>query len=126
MTRALFSFEEARALIPRVREITRAAQDRIEELSAGVSRLGKGAARSRKLQEWINTVVQDWASQIESTGALAKGVWTVDFDSGDGFFFCWSFDEEDLSHFHSYEEGFPGRKPLTGAHKVPRPPAFLN
>jgi hypothetical protein len=126
MTRKSFNFEEARALIPRVREITASAHSRIQELSSEITRLGPGTARSRKLQEWINTVVQDWAAQIEATGALAKGVWTVDFDSGDGFFFCWTHDEEELSHFHSYDEGFPGRKPLTGTHKSGQPPALLN
>jgi hypothetical protein len=126
MDRKAFSYEEARALIPRVREITATAQARVQELSGEAARSGSGTARSRKLQEWISTVVQDWARQIEGVGALAKGVWTVDFDSGEGFFFCWTYDEEDLSHYHSYEEGFPGRKPLTDTQKAGRPPAYMN
>jgi len=126
MSRKLFSFDEARALIPQVRKITASAQARIDELTREVNRLGRDSPRAQKMQEWINTVVQEWAEQVEATGALAKGVWTVDFDSGEGYFFCWTFDEEELSHFHSYDEGFPGRKPLTDTHKAGRPPALLN
>jgi len=37
-----------------------------------------------------------------------KGLWLVDFDSGDGYW-CWSYPEEDLRHWHSYEGGYGER-----------------
>ncbi len=126
MSGKIFSYDEARALIPQVREVTRDANERMRALTADASQAPPGSTRARKLKEWIDTVVRHWAERIEALGALPKGVWTVDFDSGEGFFYCWSFDEEDLSYFHLYEEGFPGRKPLTESAGNGQPPMLLN
>jgi hypothetical protein len=52
-----------------------------------------------------------WAQQVQSLGAEVKGLWLVDWDSGDGYF-CWRFPEETLAFFHTYEEGFAGRLPI--------------
>ncbi len=46
-----------------------------------------------------------------SLGAEVKGLWLVDWDSGDGYF-CWRFPEAALAFFHTYEEGFAGRLPV--------------
>jgi len=121
MSRKIFDYEQARALIPRVREITADANERVQQLTAEINRTAKSSARAQKLKEWINTVLAHWAGRVEEIGALPKGVWTVDFDSGEGFFFCWSYDEEDLAYYHRYDEGFPGRKPLTDTHKAGAP-----
>ena len=48
-----------------------------------------------------------------------KGLWLVDFDSGDGYW-CWAYPEDDLGYWHSYEGGFGARVPLEEAHKVLR------
>lgn len=126
MNRKTFDYEQARAMIPQVREITASANERVQQLTLEMNRTPKGSARATKVKEWINTAVRHWAERIEELGALPKGVWTVDFDSGEGYFFCWSYDEEDLAYFHLYEEGFPGRKPLTDTHKAGAPHVLLN
>lgn len=126
MSSPVYTFEQARALIPQVREITAAAHARVRQLTAEIQRAPAGSSRAQKLREWINTVVREWAERIEALGALPKGVWTVDFDSGQGFYFCWSHDEEDLAFFHLYEDGFPGRKPLDDTHKTSAPSVVLN
>jgi hypothetical protein len=126
MSRKTFDYEQARALISEVREITAGAHARVQELTAEMQRTAKGSARAQKLKEWINTAIAHWAERIEAIGALPKGVWTVDFDSGEGFYFCWTHDEEDLTHYHLYEEGFPGRKLLTDTHKAGAAPVVLN
>ena len=126
MSRKVFGYEQARTMIPQVREITAEANARVQELSSEVTRTHKGSARAQKLKEWIDTVIQHWAERIEQTGALPKGVWTVDFDSGEGFFYCWTYGEEDLAYYHLREEGYPGRKPLTDTQKAGAPPPLLN
>ena len=126
MSGNIFSYDEARALISQVREMTREANERVRALKADASKAPRGSKRAHKLKEWVDTVVQHWAERIETLGALPKGVWTVDFDSGEGFFYCWTFDEEDLSYFHLYEEGFPGRKPLAEGAGNGQPPMLLN
>ena len=113
MDSKIFSYEEACAILDEVRELTQAAHERLQELRAQVESTSPGSRRAKKLGEWINTAIHQWAEDIMSLGAQPKGLWTVDFDSGKGYYYCWTLDEARLSHFHNYEDGFMGRKPLS-------------
>jgi hypothetical protein len=113
MENKIFTYEEARALIEQVRERTESADERLLQLREQLEQMPPHSSRAIKLNEWINTVINQWAEDILDLGALPKGLWTVDFDSGEGYFFCWTLNEPDLTHFHMYEEGFVSRKPLT-------------
>ncbi len=93
----VFTFEEARALMPRVQEITAEAVERYGKMS------GEDERRA---------VAETWAKELMALGLEIKGLWLVDFDSGAGYY-CWKYPESELAHFHSYEEGFGGRLPLT-------------
>jgi regulator of sirC expression with transglutaminase-like and TPR domain len=97
--RRTFTLEEARALLPRVRELTAEA----------VSQYSRLPGEQEKERE---TIVRAWAEEIQSLGIEVKGIWLVDFDSGAGYY-CWKYPEAALDHFHGYEEGFAGRLPLT-------------
>lgn len=121
----IFSYEEASELLEQVREITSEAHRRLQELRAKVDGLPPASRQAKKLSEWINTVIHQWAEEILALGALPKGLWTVDFDSGKGFYYCWTLNERHLSYFHNYEEGFMGRKPLSEIEGNP-PPPLLN
>ena len=125
MASRIFSYEDARALIPRVRELTEEAHQRMESIRDQLNAQTPGSKSASKLSEWINQLIQDWADEIESLGAQSKGLWTVDFDSGEGLYYCWTRGETDLTHFHHYEEGFAGRRPLTEIGKD-LPPPLLN
>ena len=126
MENTIFTYEEARELIAEVRERTAAADEQLADLRARLEQVTPRSTQSVKLNEWINTLINQWAEDIMDLGALPKGLWTVDFDSGDGYFYCWTLDEPDLTHFHLYEEGFVGRKPLSDIDKQHPPPALLN
>ncbi len=63
------------------------------------------------LEDQLQVVLRKWVDRVEETGAMAKGVWLVDFDNGAGFF-CWKHGEEDLLFEHSYDEGFMGRRSI--------------
>ncbi len=125
MNPKIFTFEEAQALIEEVREKTVFSNERLVALRAQVESLQGGSKRANKLNEWINTVINQWAQEIMELGALPKGLWTVDFDSGDGYYYCWALNEPNLAYFHMYEEGFAGRKPLSEIEKG-APPLLLN
>lgn len=99
-TRRIFTFAEAREMLPRVAEITADAVLRYARLP-----------ESKESEEERQRVVRDWVNQIASLGAEIKGLWLVDFDSGSGYY-CWRFPEPALEYFHGYEEGFAGRLPL--------------
>ena len=98
-TKRTFTLDEARALMPKVKERTAEAVERYASLP--------GDLEDARLE-----VVQEWAEEMKSLGAEIKGLWLVDFDSGAGYY-CWKYPEPLLNHFHSYEEGFAGRLPLT-------------
>jgi regulator of sirC expression with transglutaminase-like and TPR domain len=97
--RRIFTLEEARTLLPRVQELTSEAVEQFARLPGD-------------LEEARQEIVRVWAEKLQSLGAEIKGLWLVDFDSGAGYY-CWKYPEPALNHFHSYEEGFAGRLPLT-------------
>ena len=105
MTQAkrVFSYEEAAALLPAVREATDGAFRRVETLA--------GSPEPRARAE-ADEVVQEWARGMLARGLEVKGLWLVDWDSGGGYY-CWKYPEHTVAHFHGYEEGFAGRVPIT-------------
>jgi hypothetical protein len=102
--RKTFTFEEARALLPEVRERTRRAVEALSQLASPSGDGSDGARTERAVAETLAA----WASGIEELGIEVKGPWLVDFDSGAGYY-CWKWPEESLEFFHGYEEGFAGR-----------------
>ncbi len=107
--RRTFTFDEARALLPSVRERTRRALAELDALSAGTDE-DADAARSR-MERAVEGILNAWREEVEALGIEVKGPWLVDFDSGAGYY-CWRWPEESLEYFHGYEEGFAGRVPL--------------
>lgn len=97
-SKRIFTLEEARALLPRVRELT----------SEAVSRFGRLPG---DLEDERRSIVEEWAHALHALGLEIKGLWLVDFDSGAGYY-CWKYPEPALDHFHDYEEGFAGRLAL--------------
>jgi hypothetical protein len=102
-----WTLEGARRLIPDVRARTARAVAQVDALEAQRDELRPGPARAA-FDERIQEVVQRWAREVEALGADVKGLWLVDFDSGAGYY-CWTWPEEELGFFHTYEEGFGGR-----------------
>jgi hypothetical protein len=96
-----FSYGEARALLPRVRALTEEAFRKVQDIEGG-------AAAADRVQAETDRAVAEWARTIMELGLEVKGLWLVDFDNGSGYY-CWRYPEDDLSYFHSYEEGFRGR-----------------
>ena len=102
----IFTFDEARRLLPVVRERTRKALDALSEVEVGPDE-EPGQARER-LEKAAGAILEEWAREMEGMGILVKGPWLVDFDSGGGYF-CWKWPEESLDFYHGYDEGFSGR-----------------
>jgi regulator of sirC expression with transglutaminase-like and TPR domain len=96
----IFTLEEARSLLPKVKEVTSDAVFKFARLSEG-----------DETETERQGVVGEWAREILALGAEIKGLWLVDFDSGAGYY-CWKYPEAALDYFHGYEEGFAGRLPL--------------
>ncbi|MFN7956983.1 MAG: DUF2203 domain-containing protein [Holophagaceae bacterium] len=108
----IFTLDEARALMPQVKATTEPvytlAASLAEELSQAED--AKNEARAEALRERLQILVQSWQQSMNDLEAEVKGLWLVDFDSGDGYW-CWAYPEADLDHWHSYEGGFRSRVP---------------
>jgi hypothetical protein len=102
-----WTLDAARQMVPDVRARTERAVAEVERLEGERDGLRPGPERA-ELDEQIQQVVQRWAREMEALGADVKGLWLVDFDSGAGYY-CWTWPEQELAFFHTYEEGFGGR-----------------
>jgi hypothetical protein len=108
----IFTLREAQALLPQVRQLTAAAHARASALEAHAASLPASSNQRTETEAQFSVLVRAWASQISDLGCEVKGLWLVDFDSGDGLYYCWQHPEEQLEFFHDYDSGFSGRKPL--------------
>jgi len=97
----IFTYAEAKALLPRVQEVTLEAFSRVE-------RLLNAANPNADTREQAQSIVNGWATELGSLGLDIKGLWLVDFDNGSGYY-CWKHPETSLDYYHTYEEGFGGR-----------------
>jgi len=98
VSKRIFSYEEAAALLPEVQQLTAEAAERVDTLPEDAVEEYQG-------------IVESWASAVLAMGIEVKGLWLIDFDSGSGYY-CWQYPEPALQHFHGYEEGFPARVKL--------------
>jgi len=109
----VFTLEEAQVLLPRVQEMTRPAFALASSLAEELQEAeGRGdEAHAEALRDRLQALVESWAGAVRELGPEVKGLWLVDFDSGDGYW-CWAWPEAKLDHWHSYEGGFGSRVPL--------------
>lgn len=119
--RGIFSLEEAQQLLPIVRKITQEYSQKADILISRLEGLPMKSDLVREIEEQVNELIGGWHQKIKKLGALPKGLWIVDFDAGDGYF-CWKFPETEIAYWHTYEDGFTKRRPLSerGAPEVMR------
>ena len=104
----IFTFDEARALVPRVREYTRESIERIGSAHAEIQLAEEEVEDDDAFESTAAEILGEWAERVRELGIEVKGPWLVDFDSGAGYF-CWKWPEDSLEFFHGYDEGFAGR-----------------
>ena len=95
-------------MLPHVKHLTADAVRRAESLAAQLQGLDEGDPSHTTLATALRDVVNDWADEVRALGLEAKGMWLVDFDNGEGYY-CWSYPEETVAHYHGYDDGFAGR-----------------
>jgi hypothetical protein len=105
---AIFSLQDARDLLPEVKHVTADAVRRAEALASQLQGLADDDPEHVTLSAALSEVLSGWAEQMRLLGLEAKGLWLVDFDNGEGYY-CWSYPEPAITHYHGYEDGFSGR-----------------
>lgn len=110
--REVFNLVEARQTLPVVRRITHEFSAKVESLIARLETIKLDQNDTIcALEKQVNELIQTWNDKIRKLGAHPKGLWLVDFDFGEGYY-CWKFPESDIMYWHSYDDGFSGRKPI--------------
>jgi hypothetical protein len=126
-----FTLEEARALLPTLRDLLEqaiAARETLERVAEELQRLEQKARGNGHGSQDASTAFerdrqQAAASFQEAVRAIAEfGVelkaldaGLVDFPSlrdGQVVYFCWKLDEPDIAFSHPLDTGFAGRQPL--------------
>lgn len=108
----IFTIEEARNELSKVKEITSEYVEKVEGLRMELEQTPVPETKERIEQE-AEALIRDWTREILRIGAEPKGLWLVDFDSGDGFYFCWHYGEDNIEYIHSYDGGFSSRRRIT-------------
>ena len=107
----LFSLEEAEQLLPLVQRITIEAFAELQPIRHKLENLLSTDPRLVAVENEYERVVKRWVNKMERLGLVVKGLWLVDFDTGDGYL-CWKYPELRIAHYHDYSTGFAGRRPL--------------
>lgn len=128
----IFTPDEANAALPDLRPLVEdlvaakraldEAQAGAEELTARISGNGGGLppAELAEVHDRVNrraTALAAVLEQIQTLGVLVKDLDSglVDFPSvrdGEDVLLCWQLGEDEVGFWHTYEDGFAGRRPI--------------
>lgn len=106
--RRIFSLDEANQLLPAVKRRTAEAVKQAEAIAERLRGIDERDPEHRHANSELTDVVNRWALDMQDLSLDVKGLWLVDFDNGEGYY-CWSYPEERVVHYHGYTEGFAGR-----------------
>lgn len=107
----IFTLAEARDLFPLVQRITAAAFEELQPVKQSLRNMLSTDPRIVKIEKAYEDIVKRWVNKMERLGLVVKGLWLVDFDTGDGYL-CWKYPELQINHYHDYSAGFAGRRDL--------------
>lgn len=110
----VFTLADAEVLLPLVRNITEQSAAELEPVKQRLNNMLATDPRTPAVQREYEEVIKRWVSKLERLGVVVKGLWLVDFDTGDGYL-CWKYPELRIAHYHGYDEGIAGRRPLADA-----------
>lgn len=110
---SILSLQQANQLLPLVYKITFEADEQLQKVMGQINhyKLNSNVESVADLEVQAQQIISKWEAKMIKLGLEPKGVWLVDFDSGNGFF-CWKFPELELKFWHGYNDGFSGRKAI--------------
>ncbi|WP_416150597.1 DUF2203 domain-containing protein [Salipaludibacillus sp. HK11] len=131
MTKKYFTIEEANQLIPslmqeliELKNLQVSFDNQLKQLNE-IKSLNTEEVQTQtedifKMEselEFLEIQAQLHVNNIHNSGGFLKGIepGLIDFPSVKGdedILLCWKEGEEEITHYHSEDEGFTGRKPL--------------
>ena len=99
----IFSLSEAQSLLPVVRNVTRRTLDDFDPVQLRYRNLLDCDPRKPQLALQYETIVRLWMTKMARFGLMARGLWAVDFDTGDGYL-SWKYPELRLAFFVDSED----------------------
>jgi hypothetical protein len=126
----LFTLDEARTLLPAVREIVHRIQEQkrtldhhsevlegLLERTVGNGHASGSQSAAREGAETAASELERLIGELHELGVEMKGIeqGLVDFPSmreGRIVYLCWQLGEEDIGWWHETDTGFAGRQPL--------------
>ena len=125
MEKRFFTVEEARQLLPSLKELmgqVMVISHRLEEYRDLVQELADSASSNTGGPEgtaYLDIVIslQSCLTQLQDTGCVLRSLQDglIDFPhlkQGREIYLCWKYGEEDIRFWHEVDEGFAGRTPL--------------
>lgn len=108
----MFNVSECRELLKDIYKITEKYYKKVEKLKTAILE-SENPIETRKCEKMIGKTIRKWSDEMTLYDVKVAGVWNVDFDSGDGIYYCWKYPEKDVYFFHTYEAEFKGRRPIS-------------
>lgn len=112
---SVFSFDEAKAILPVIFRLTKSAADLVKDLLRELDGLDATSRVAQELEAKASQLIEEWQEKVRKLGGVPKGIWIVDFDAGNGYF-CWKYPEPTLLYWHRYQDGFGRRVELSRSH----------
>ena len=108
----IFSLAEAQSLLPVVRKVTRRAVGDFDPVRGRYRNLLDCDPRKPQLARQYEKIVRLWMTKMARFGLVARGLWAVDFDTGDGYL-SWKYPELRLAFFVDSEDPNLTRRSLS-------------
>ncbi len=107
-----FTLKEANDMLALVKKITAESYSELQVVKVRLKNLLPTDPRVVFVEKEYEAVVKKWISKMERLGVVVKGLWLIDFDTGDGYL-CWKYPELEISYYHGYTGGFAARRPIS-------------
>ena len=108
----IFSLAEAQSLLPVVRKVTRRAVGDFDPVRGRYRILFDCDPRKPQLALQYEKIVRLWMTKMARFGLVARGLWAVEFDTGDGYL-SWKYPELRLAFFVDSEDPKLTRRSLS-------------
>ena len=108
----LFNLSEAKELLPLVQLLTGRQFSKLSPVQERMNKMLANDPRRKAVEQEFEFQVSQWRSKVMQLGVSVSGLWTVEFDVGEGSL-CWRYPELSLNYFRKHGSAFSERVKLS-------------